>query len=158
MIGCDAGLPTLFCRIEVLRSAQISPMRVTKGRPNHDQDHLRFLSSSRSTTFKFRGTPECRIRRPFYTVEHRENAKILHLICVIKCRFDATSDAKLFWIIMVVVVARPSLSDVRKSAVQGHFRGACLNPPCSKDAAALVFCQFLILMGFSPIKICFPRV
>ena len=59
---------------------------------------------SRSPIFQFCvcGAPGCRIKCPFWTVEHRENAMISHSACAIKCRFDATSDAKVLGKIMVV--------------------------------------------------------
>ena len=36
---------------------------------------------SRRPIFQFWGAPGCRIKCPFYTMEHRENAKIFHLMC-----------------------------------------------------------------------------
>ena len=61
---------------------------------------------SRDPVFHFWGNPGCRTKCSFYTVEHRESTKILHLMC----HFDGTSDAKRFLgKIMVVVVFGPSL-------------------------------------------------
>ena len=74
--------------------------------PNTTTTIFEFIS--RGPMFHFWGTPRCRTKRPFYTVGHRQNINIF-ISCAIKCCFDATSDAKLFLKIMVVVVFGPSL-------------------------------------------------
>ena len=66
-----------------------------------------FLSSSRGAPFFILGAPK------FYTVEHRENTKIFHLMCH-QMPFWCASDAKLIWKIMVVVVSGPSLMKLTK--------------------------------------------
>ena len=55
-----------------------NPNLLMKG-PNATTSIFEFIS--RSPMSQFWGTPECLINSPFYTEEHRETAKIVHLLC-----------------------------------------------------------------------------
>ena len=86
--------------------------------------------------FQFWGTLGCRIKCPFYTEEHRENTKIIHLVAKSSVPFWCDIRCKTFFLIMVVVVDGPSLKEVvlqlhRSSTI--HMKACAVRcKPCQR--------------------------
>ena len=81
-------------------------MTFLRAGPTTTTTSLEFIS--RGPIFHFWGSPRWSTKCPFYTVEHRETTKILHLMCH-QMPFWCGIRCKTFLKVMVVVVFGPSL-------------------------------------------------